>query len=364
MSNVTTIPKQQAVTVRSLIAQPAIAARFKEVLKDKAEQFASSLINISNGMKDVEPHSVIQSAMVAAALDLPIDRNLGFAWIVPFKNKGQKMAQFQMGFKGFIQLALRSGQYKRMNARAINAEALDGFDEVGEPKIDWTKINETKPTAGYVFAFQLVNGFTKCAYWSKQRVEEHAKRYSQSFRGGYDSPWKTHFDEMALKTVIKNELPKWGIMSIQMQKAVETDQGVITVDGEVEFLDNQPEVKAPDFGDVPQIVDVSEKESPKPTPEPVVVKTEDLPPMQDPLEVPAANPQIAALEAALVEAGIEAHKVVTWCKANKLTVEGKDGLASIREDKLEKLTKNIKANGPIVAQIKAVAQPQARLLPI
>jgi recombination protein RecT len=233
-------------TLRGMIQSPAYQARFKEVLGDKAQQFCTSLINVGQTMQDVEPTSIIQSAMIAAALDLPVDKNLGFAWIVPFKKGGgPKMAQFQMGFKGFIQLGLRSGQYKRMNARAINAEAMKGYDEVGEPIIDWPLVDESKPIVGYVFAFSLVNGFSKVAYWPKTRVEEHAKRYSQSFRSGYDSPWKSHFDEMALKTVIKNELSRWGIMSIQMQEAISKDQGVINAEGTVSFPDNEAEPERP-----------------------------------------------------------------------------------------------------------------------
>lgn len=248
MSQALAPARESAVTLRSLISAPAMQDRFKEVLKDKAPQFISSLLNIGNTMRDVEPKSIIQSAMIAATLDLPIDRNLGFAWIVPFKNNGVKMAQFQMGFKGFLQLALRTGQYKRMNARTLNKEAIGGFDDVGEPVVDWSKVDESKPVEGYVFAFQLVNGFTKIAYWSKARVEAHAKQYSQSFRGVYDSPWKSHFDAMALKTVVKNELSKWGILSIEMQGAMEKDQAVVTSTGEVEFLDHAgAEVKKPQF---------------------------------------------------------------------------------------------------------------------
>ncbi len=228
------------VTLRSLVSSPAYQSRFKEVLGEKAQQFCTSLINVGNTMQDVEPNSIIQSAMIAAALDLPVDKNLGFAWIVPFKKHGEKFAQFQMGFKGYIQLGLRTGQYKRMNARAVNSEVFAGWDEVGEPKLDWDKLDESKPAAGYVFGFQLVNGYTKICYWTKARVEEHARRYSQSFKGGYDSPWKTHFDEMAMKTVIKNELSRWGIMSIQMQEAIAKDQAVIDVEGSVSYPDNEP----------------------------------------------------------------------------------------------------------------------------
>lgn len=271
MSTTQSVAKSEAVTVRSLVAKPEFQNRFKELLGQKSQQFCTSLINVGNSMADVEPYSVIQSAMIAAALDLPIDKNLGFAWIVAYKKGGVKYAQFQMGYKGYIQLGLRSGQYKKLNARAVNEEAVGGFDEVGEPVIDWSKLDESKPAAGYVFAFQLVNGFTKVAYWPKTRVEEHAKRYSQSYKGGYESPWKTHFDEMALKSVIKNELSRWGILSIQMQEALVKDQAVIDVEGSVTYPDNEA---TPQFT-APKPLLKSAKPAPTPEPAPETTPADD-----------------------------------------------------------------------------------------
>jgi recombination protein RecT len=233
---VTTQPNE---TLASLLRQPNYANRFKEVLGDRAGQFVSSILSVGATMKDVEPTSIISSAMIAASLDLPINKNLGFAWIVPYIDKGRKTAQFQMGYKGFVQLALRSGQYSRMNVRPVNAEAFDGYDEVGEPIINWGNLDETKPEVGYVFAWKLTNGFTKVCYWSKEKVEAHAQRYSQSYRKGYESPWKTHPREMAMKTVVKNELARWGVLSIQFQDALNADQSV-DANGEVEFPDNPP----------------------------------------------------------------------------------------------------------------------------
>jgi len=212
-------------SLKSLLQNPFYEKRFKELLGARSAQFVSSVLSVGNSLgADCEPTSIITSAMTAATLDLPVDKNLGFAWIVPYRSGNKKQAQFQMGYKGYIQLGLRTGQYERMNARVINAEAFVGWDEVGEPIIDWSKIDETQPSIGYVFAFKLVNGFTKIAYWSKERVQAHAKRYSKSYGGNYSSPWTTDFDPMALKTVIKNELAKWGILSIEMISAIKHDQ--------------------------------------------------------------------------------------------------------------------------------------------
>lgn len=231
--------QQQPQTLKNLLHDPLYQKRFEELLGKRSAQFVSSVLSVGMTLgHDCEPVSIITSAMTAATLDLPVDKNLGFAWIVPYKEQGKKKAQFQMGYKGYIQLGLRTGQYERMNARVINAEAFHGWDEVGEPIIDWSKIDESRPSVGYVFAFKLVNGFTKIAFWPKERVEAHAKRYSKSYGGNYSSPWKSDFDAMALKTVIKNELAKWGILSIEMVTAIKHDQGTQdALDTDPHYLD-------------------------------------------------------------------------------------------------------------------------------
>lgn len=136
-------------------------ASFQRVLGERTPQFMSSVIQVTNSsrqLKSCKPESVVAAAMTAAVLDLPIDKNLGFAHIVPYGG----LAQFQMGYKGIIQLALRSGQYLQMNAKPINAEAFGGFDNVGDPIIKWDKLDETKDEIGYAFAWKLVTGFIKC----------------------------------------------------------------------------------------------------------------------------------------------------------------------------------------------------------
>lgn len=224
-------------SLAGLLKRPEYSKRFEAVLGERAAQFASSLISIGNTMKDVEPRSILGSAMIAAALDLPIDKNLGFAWIVPYKG----VATFQMGYKGYIQLGMRSAQYKRMNATGINQEVFKGWDSVGEPVLDWENYDPEKPIWGYFFGFELVNGFTKVAVWTKEKVHSHAQKYSQSYRAGKDI-WKTQFDGMALKTVIANTLRKWGPMSVQLQRALQSDSAVIKdVDAEPSYIDAGPE---------------------------------------------------------------------------------------------------------------------------
>lgn len=235
--------------VRDYLDTPAIRSRFESALgAAKAPRFMSALITLStqSNLRNCEPKSIIASALVAATLDLPIEKQLGFSFIVPYGSGEKKVAQFQMAAKGYVQLALRSGQYHRLNAKPVNAEAFGGFDEVGEPKIDWNQLDETKEIVGYVVAWKLVNGFTKVAYWTKAKVEAHAKKFSKAYAAEkQDSPWFTNFDKMALKTVVMNELRSWGVLSVDMQTAIKHDMGVQKdIDDEVDFIDNDTE----DFG--------------------------------------------------------------------------------------------------------------------
>lgn len=262
MSQIQLAKNARGLTMKDLLANDAYQKRFNELLKDKAPAFMTSLLNTAQHMPKCNPDSIIGAAMIAAAMNLPIDKNLGFAWLVPYKNE----AQFQLGYKGMIQLAQRSGQYHRMNAKPVNQEVFGGYDEIGEPIIDWNKLNPAAEATGYVFAFRMTNGFTKVEYWSREQVEAHAQRYSQSFKQGNNSPWKTHFDEMALKTVIKNTLSKWGIMSIDMVKATQADQSVVhDIEGvSVSYPDN-PEQSNAATTSAPELPPPSEPEPQKTT---------------------------------------------------------------------------------------------------
>lgn len=227
-------------SVKDWLTLPAYRDRFTEVLGKRGPQFMAAITAVSQmpGLRDAKPLSVIASAMVAATLDLPVNPTLGQAYIVAYSGE----AQFQIGYKGLIQLALRSGQYRRMNAGPLNAEVFAGYDGVGEPKLDWSKYEPAKEVGGYFCAFELVNGFTKVVYWSKAQCEAHAKRFSKAYARGFATPWKSDFDGMATKTVIKNALTKWGMLSVEMQKAVVHDQGVqVDVDADVKYLDGEDE---------------------------------------------------------------------------------------------------------------------------
>lgn len=232
-------------SIKGILNQDTVKNRFNEILGQKAQGFISSVINVVNNnsmLQNAEPQSVLNAAVVAATLDLPIDQNLSFAAIVPFKdnkNGGIIKAQFQMMYKGFIQLALRSGQYNGINVAEIYEGELVSYDRITEEIIvDYSKKQSDK-VVGYVGFFKLINGFEKKIYMSVEQLDKHGKRFSQTYKKGFGL-WKDDFDSMCKKTVIKNIISKWGILSIEMQNAVKFDQSVINdIDNnEVEYCDN------------------------------------------------------------------------------------------------------------------------------
>ncbi|CDQ41479.1 MULTISPECIES: recombinase RecT [Virgibacillus] len=203
--------------LKQLLSTPTMRKKFDEVLDKKAPQFMSSLLNLYSNdsyLQKAEPMSVVTSALVAATLDLPIDKNLGYAWIVPYGGK----AQFQLGYKGYIQLALRTGQYRNINVIEVYEGELKSFNRLTEEmELDFEQKQSDK-VIGYTGYFELINGFRKTVYWSKEEIEKHKKRFSKS-----DFGWKKDWDAMAKKTVIRNMLNKWGILSIDMQKGIVED---------------------------------------------------------------------------------------------------------------------------------------------
>lgn len=208
----------QGTTMKGLLNSPAVMKRFEDVLGKRANQFTASILGLYNNegtLQKSEPMSIISSAMIAATLDLPIDKNLGYAWIVPYGNK----AQFQLGYKGYIQLALRTGQYRNINVIEVyDGELLKWNRLTEEIELDFENRQSDK-VIGYTGYFELLNGFRKTVYWSKEEVERHKQKFSKSNFG-----WKNDWDAMAKKTVIRNMLNKWGILSIDMQKAVTSDE--------------------------------------------------------------------------------------------------------------------------------------------
>lgn len=235
------------VSLTHFIKQDYVVGRFRQVLGDRAPEFVSSLLTLSSmssKLAQANPASVVASAMIAATLDLPIEKNLGFAHIIPYN----KVAQFQMGYKGFVQLAMRSRQYKCLNAVAVLEGELVSEDKLrGLIELDPSKATSDK-IIGYAAHMTLTNGFERSEYWSVEKVRKHAERYSQAYRAKkQDSPWFTAFDPMALKTVLKSLLSHWGPLSVQMQTAIREDQAMHPgLDTPPQYPDNQPPAKGGD----------------------------------------------------------------------------------------------------------------------
>lgn len=236
---------QEGLALRSLLSRDSVKKRFEELLGNKAAGFMSSLLNIVNSNTDLQqcnPQQVLSSAAVAAALDLPIDPNLGFAYIVPYKSKGSVHAQFQMGYRGYIQLAMRTGMYKTINATHVYEGEIERFNRItGEVTLSETGATSDK-IVGYIAYFKLINGFEKFEYWTVDQVKAHAERFSQAYRSGKGGPWQSDFNAMATKTVLKSLLSRYGVLSIEMQTAIRADQAVVKDQEEegfeFEYVDN------------------------------------------------------------------------------------------------------------------------------
>ncbi|WP_455016913.1 recombinase RecT [Kingella oralis] len=218
--------------LKALLASPAIIKRLEEIIGKNTGSFCASLIQISNSnalLQRAEPNTVISAAIVAATLNLPINNALGFAYIVPFNNSkaGVVEAQFQIGYKGLIQLAMRSGQIKRLVTTEIYANQIISRNPIKGYEFDFDiQPEKHEPAVGYYAYMELVNGFIAEAYMSVEDVQAHAARYSQTYKKGY-GVWKDNFDEMAKKTVMKQLLSKYAPMSIELQRATLADQSVI-----------------------------------------------------------------------------------------------------------------------------------------
>lgn len=203
--------------LKGIIKMPSIQEQFHNSMGKNADAFLASVVELfsgNNNLQQCDPGKVVQQALKAATLKLPINPNLGFAWIVPFKNE----PTFQIGYKGYIQLAMRTGQYRCINAdmvlegMKVNRDLLSGSVSFsGEPT--------SEKAQGYFAHFELINGFTKTLYMTHDEVEAHAKRFSRSYSSKY-SPWQTDFAAMALKTVLSKLLRTYGIMTTEMANAV------------------------------------------------------------------------------------------------------------------------------------------------
>ena len=272
--------RKQKMGLTAYLTQDAVKNQINSVVGGKnGTRFISSIVSAAQAnpaLQECTNTSILNAALLGESLNLSPSPQLGQFYMVPYDNrkKGVKEAQFQLGYKGYVQLAVRSGYYKRLNVMEIKEGELIRYDPINEEievkLIEDDVERENAPSTGYFAMFEYANGFRKTLYWSKRKMLSHADRYSQAFhlnavesadpkrqrvsyedylkghypRGDewkYSSYWYKDFDAMAMKTMLRQLISKWGIMSIDLQSAVEKDMAVIQEDGTGEYVDYEPE---------------------------------------------------------------------------------------------------------------------------
>lgn len=271
-NQLTNLKKKLGLT--AYLTQSAVTDQINKVIGGKnGQRFITSIISATNAnpeLQECSNNSILSAALLGESLKLSPSPQLGCYYMVPFNNKktGMKEAQFILGYKGMIQLAIRSGQYKKMNVMAIKEGELVRYDPL-EEEIEVNLIEdeyerEQAKTVGYYASFTYMNGFKKAIYWSRQKMEAHAERYSAGYKAkkGY-TYWEKDFDGMAMKTMLRQLLSKWGIMSIEMQTAYEADQAVIREDGSKDYVDIVEAPNSPQIDKVEETDTNTEKTSPQ-----------------------------------------------------------------------------------------------------
>jgi len=247
------ISTKQPDRLASLMQAPQIKARFEEMMGKRSAAFMSSIISAVNSnamLREADPMSIISAAAVAASMDLPVNPALGFAHIVPYRTKdGGLVAQFQMGWKSYVQLAMRSAQYKTINLTPVYEGQIKSHNSfTGE--MEFQESASSDKQVGYLLYFKLLNGYEKYFYMTKEQCTSHGKRYSKLFAKGYGQ-WVDDFEAMSLKTVAKMGLSKYGVLSLDMQKALEVDQAAIGENGQTQYVDQvEKDVSTPQGSDV------------------------------------------------------------------------------------------------------------------
>lgn len=241
----------QKLGITTYLSNDAVKNQINSIVGGKnGPRFISSIVSAVNANSQLQQctnQSILSGALLGESLNLSPSPQLGQYYLVPFNDREKgKVAQFQLGYKGYIQLAIRSGQYKKLNVLAIKEGELIRFDPLNEEievkLIEDEEAREQAETVGYYAMFQYTNGFKKAIYWSKKKMEAHAMKYSMGYRAkkGYTF-WEKDFDGMAYKTMLRQLISKWGIMSIDMQTAIDADMAVINADGTKNYVDNEDE---------------------------------------------------------------------------------------------------------------------------
>lgn len=306
-------------TFSAFMSSPAIQKKIADVVKGKdGDRFITSLVSAvatNPALAECEHFTTFSAGLLGEALKLSPSPQLGQYYLVPFNDKKRncKVCQFQLGYKGYIQLAIRSGMYKKLNVQAVKEGELikyDPFDEEIEIKlIENPDEREKAETTGYYAMFEYTNGFRKCMYWSKEKMIAHADKYSMAFSADnynklkagkippqdlwkYSSFWYKDFDGMAFKTMLRQLISKWGIMSVELQTAIDKDMAVMREDGTTEYIDNQPVETGfinAEYTEVKEVEEVKEvktveelKEIKKAVSQPSIIPTEEKQEEQDP----------------------------------------------------------------------------------
>ena len=239
-------------SLTAYLTQDAVKNQISSVVGGKnGTRFISSIVSAvqaTPALQECSNSSILSAALLGEALNLSPSPQLGQVYLVPYdnKSKGVKEAQFQLGYKGYIQLAIRSGQYKKLNVLAIKEGELIRFDPLNEEievnlmLDEWKR--ENTPTIGYYAMFEYTNGFRKAMYWSREKMEAHAKKYSPGYKKDLEKGtqwtfWTKDFDGMAYKTMLRQLISKWGIMSIDLIQAIDADMAVIREDGTADYVE-------------------------------------------------------------------------------------------------------------------------------
>ena len=265
---------QRKPTFTTFLSGAAVKRKINTIIGGKDGQLfitaITSAVSTNPALAECDNSTILSAALLGASLKLSPSPQLGQYYIVPYndKKRGCKVAQFQLGYKGYIQLAIRSGQYKKLNVLPIKQGELVHFDPLNEEievnLIDDEFARENAPTAGYYAMFEYTNGFKKGMYWSREKMMAHADKYSPAFSAEsyqklldgeipekdmwkYSSFWYRNFDDMACKTMLRQLISRWGVMSIEMQQALSIDEHIITEDGTAEpaFVEDAPEPGSP-----------------------------------------------------------------------------------------------------------------------
>lgn len=250
-------PRTQKTGLTAYLTQDAVKDQINKVVGGKnGTRFISSIVSAvqaTPALQECTNSSILSAALLGESLNLSPSPQLGQYYMVPYDNrsKGAKEAQFQLGYKGYIQLATRSSQYKKLNVLSIKEGELIRFDPLNEEievnLIQDDEQREAAPTIGYYAMFEYTNGFRKAMYWSREKMEAHAKKYSPGYKRDLEKGtswtfWAKDFDAMAYKTMLRQLISKWGIMSIDLQDAIDSDMAVIREDGSRDYVETvQPD---------------------------------------------------------------------------------------------------------------------------